>query len=57
METNKLISEYFEKEELNIRKIVNEYSKYTYTIIENTSRNILNKDDIEELISDVFLAI
>ncbi|MBQ9659474.1 MAG: sigma-70 family RNA polymerase sigma factor [Clostridia bacterium] len=57
METNKLISEYFEKEELNIRKIVNEYSKYTYTVIENTSRNILNTDDIEELISDVFLAI
>ena len=55
MENDKLIESYFENDELKIKEIVNEYSKYVFTIIQNLSKNILSNDDIEESISDVFL--
>lgn len=57
MEKDTLIQEYFENQEINIRKIVNEYSRYLFIVIQNTSKSILDSDDIEELISDVFLAV
>ena len=57
MEKETLIQEYFENQEINIRKIVNEYSRYLYIVIQNTSKSMLESDDIEELISDVFLAV
>lgn len=55
LENDKLIESYFENDELKIKEIVNEYSKYVFTIIQNLSKNILSNDDIEESISDVFL--
>lgn len=57
MEKDKLIHNYFENRELKIKEIVNEYSKYVFIVIQNFSQNILKNDDIEELISDVFLAV
>lgn len=57
MENDKLIETYFENNELKIKEIVNEYSKYVFAIIQNLSKNILTNGDIEELISDVFFAI
>ena len=57
MENDRLIESYFENGELKIKEIVNEYSKYIFTIIQNISKNVLKNDDIEELISDVFVAI
>ena len=57
MEKDTLISEYFKDGDLLIREIVNCFSKYTYTVVENASKGLLKNDDIEEIISDVFLAI
>lgn len=52
----KLVYEYLEKEELNIELVMQDYAGYIYTIIKNASNN-LYKEDIEEIISDVFLTV
>ncbi len=52
----KLVYEYLEKEELNIELVMQDYAGYIYTIIKNGSNN-LYKEDIEEIISDVFLTV
>ncbi len=57
MEDTKLIRFYFIKNELNIKQIVNDYSKYVFTIVKNMTKNLLSDEDIEEIISDVFLAV
>lgn len=57
MENDRLIESYFENGELKLKEIVNEYSSYVFTIIQNISKSFLKNDDIEELISDVFFAV
>lgn len=52
----KMIYEYLEKDELNIELIMKEYTNYIFTIIKNSSNNLI-PEDIEEIISDVFLTI
>lgn len=54
-ETN-LIRHYIENDNFNIEKVMNDYTPYIYTIINNKNSN-LNDEDIEEIISDVFLAV
>lgn len=54
-ETN-IIKQYIENEKLNIEKIINDYTPYLYTIV-NNKRSNLKEEDIEEIISDVFLAV
>lgn len=51
-----MIYEYLEKDELNIELIMKEYTNYIFTIIKNSSNNLI-PEDIEEIISDVFLTI
>ncbi len=51
----KIVYEYLEKEELNIELIMKDYAGYIYTIIKNASN--LSSEDIEEIISDVFLTV
>lgn len=53
----KTIKEYREKEELNIEKIVNDYSGYLYTVIKNIASVKLKEEDIEEMIADAFFVI
>lgn len=43
--------------ELNIEKIINEYSNYLFKIIKNICGNFLQIEDIEEIILDVFMAV
>ena len=38
-------------------KIINEYSSYTATIIDNMARNSLNDEDKEEIVSEVFFIL
>ena len=56
MDENRLIMNYIENEELNIEKIMDEFTPYIYKIVLNKNLNV-NEEDIEEIISDVFLAI
>lgn len=48
------MKEYKEKEELNIEKVINEYSGYLYTVIKNMANCKLKEEDIEEMIADAF---
>lgn len=55
MKEKKLIKNYIKNNELNIEEIIKNYTPYIYTIIKNKNSNLSN-EDIEEIISDVFLA-
>lgn len=44
------------KNELDIEEIMKNYTPYIYTILKNRNVNLTN-EDIEEIISDVFLAV
>lgn len=53
----KTIKEYREKNELNIEKIISEYSGYLYTVIKNMTNVKLKEEDIEEMIVDAFFIL
>ena len=53
----KTIDKYIENDELNIEKVINEYSGYIYIIVKNLAKETISKEDIEEIISDVFIAV
>ena len=53
----KKIEAYKSNKDLEIEKIINEYSGYVYTIIINMSKGILSDEDVEEIISDVFFIL
>ncbi len=57
MKQNKILKDYMKKNELNIEKIINEYSGYVYTIIKNISTQEFKQEDIEEMISDTFFVL
>lgn len=42
---------------LDLQRIVNDYTNYVFMIIRNMTKEILTNEDIEEIISDVFLVI
>lgn len=51
----KTIDKYIENDALNIEKVINEYSGYIYIIVKNLAKETISKEDIEEIISDVFV--
>ena len=53
----KTIDKYIENDALNIEKVINEYSGYIYIIVKNLAKETISKEDIEEIISDVFIAV
>lgn len=58
MGEEQLIKYYFNNDNtLNLHKIVNDFSGYIFIIIKNITRNLLTDEDVEELISDVLLAV
>lgn len=58
MEDAYLIGYYIdENNSLNIEKIVRDYSNYVFMIIKNNTQNLILDEDIEEMISDVFLIL
>ena len=58
MEEKNLIKSYFDKTgNLDLNKIVNDYTNYVFIIIRNMSKDMLTKEDMEEIISDVFLVV
>ena len=56
MSNNKKIKEYMYNQELNMEIIMKEFANYIIKIIKNSNYNF-NDEDIEEIASDVFLAI
>lgn len=57
MSKDKEIKQYIKNNELDLEKIINEYSSYTATIIDNMARNSLNDEDKEEIVSEVFFIL
>lgn len=56
MKQHNLICMYVTNKQLNIEKVMNDFTPYLYTIIKN--KNVmLSKEDVEEIISDVFVAV
>lgn len=51
----KIIENYFNKNELNIQKIIDDYYNYISTIVKNFQN--VNIEDEEEIISDVFFIV
>ena len=51
---NKTLKDFFNNGVLNIEDIVNSYSSYIYAMLKNS---INSSEDIEEIISDVFVAL
>ena len=57
MNSCKEIKYYIKNNELDLEKIINEYSSYTATVINNMAKDNLNKEDKEEIISEVFFIL
>lgn len=57
MKTCKEIKCYMKNNELDIEKIINEYSSYISTIINNMSIDVLKDEDKEEIVSEVFFIL
>lgn len=57
MNSCKEIKYYIKNNELDLEKIINEYTSYTATIIDNMARNSLNDEDKEEIVSEVFFIL
>lgn len=54
---NEKISELKMNNEINMEKIINEYSNYLSVVVKNICGNMLANEDVEEIILDVFLAL
>lgn len=56
MKESKLIKQYMQNKELNIEEVIEDYTNYIYIVVKNRDLK-LSDEDIEEIISDVFLAV
>lgn len=54
LNNNEKIVDFEEENNLNIEKVIEKYNNYIYTILKNA---ITNKEDIEEILSDVFTVL
>lgn len=57
MSKDKEIKQYIKNNELDLEKIINEYSSYIDTIINNMACANLSNEDKEEIISEVFFIL
>lgn len=53
--TENTIEKYLDNNNINIERLINDYSGYIYVIVSNIVKNTLSNEDIEEIISDVFV--
>lgn len=53
----KTIKHYMKNNELDLEKIINDYSSYIATIINNMARDNFNNEDKEEIASEVFFIL
>lgn len=52
--SDRILNDFLDNGELNLEQLITSYSSYIYTILKNC---ISSSEDIEELTSDVFLAV
>ena len=57
MNENKEIKHYIKNNELDLEKIIKDYSNYINTIITNMAKLNLNNEDKEEIVSEVFFIL
>lgn len=57
LEKNKELKDFIKENRLDIDCLINEYYSYIYMIVKNSVSIIITDEDIEEIISDVFLAL
>ena len=57
MNESKEISHYIKNNELDLEKIIKDYSNYINTIINNMAKLNLNDEDKEEIVSEVFFIL
>ena len=57
MDEKKKISNYYKNNELDLQRVIDEYSGYVYKIIENMAIQYLSREDIEEILSDTFVIL
>lgn len=57
MSKDREIKRYIKNNELDLEKIINEYSSYIATIINNMASTNLSNEDKEEIISEVFFIL
>ena len=57
MEKNNVLKDFIKEGKLDIDCLINEYYNYIYTLVRNSVSIIITNEDIEEIISDVFLAL
>ena len=53
---NEIIN-YYKNNELDLERIINDYSAYVSTIISNMARSFLDNEDKEEIVSEVFFIL
>ena len=51
------IEKYKNNQKLDLEKVIDEYSSYVRTIINNMASEYLSKEDIEEILSDTFFIL
>ena len=54
---NGKISDYYNNDELNLEKVIKDYSNYVHKIVKNSAIHFLSNEDIEEIISDTFVIL
>ena len=57
MKKGKKIQKYINNHEIELEKIIKEYSGYVYKIIRNMASLYLSDEDVEEIISDTFFIL
>lgn len=53
----KSIKSYKNKNNINLEKVIDDYSGYVYKIIRNMVSNNISEEDIEEIVTDTFLIV
>lgn len=54
---NEILNDYLIEGKININKIIDEFYRYVYKIVKNSITTLITDEDIEEIVSDVFLAV
>ena len=57
MEEKETIKNFMQNKIVDIEKLMKQYYPYVYKIIENSKNGNISNEDMEEMISDVFLAV
>ncbi len=57
MKQYKVLKDYISNGKLDIEAVIREHSAYVYTSIMNMANTVLNNEDIEEIMSDVFFIL